>query len=87
MLHLILIYDISDDRARAKVATACEDYGLDRIQYSAFYGRLTRNQQEELMMRITKLLRNRPNRPGRVYLIPVGQLEWDKRLEVCVDAG
>ena len=41
-MHLILMYDISNDRIRTKVAIACEDYGLDRIQYSAFYGQLSR---------------------------------------------
>ena len=84
MLHMILIYDITDDRIRTKVATACEDYGLDRIQYSAFYGRLTRTLQEELMLKIRKLLQDRA---GHIYLIPIGQLEWEKRLEVDVDAG
>jgi CRISPR-associated protein Cas2 len=84
MLHLILIYDITDDRIRTKVATACEDYGLDRVQFSAFYGRLTRTLQEELMLKIRKLLQDHT---GRVFLIPIGQLEWEKRLEVCVDAG
>ncbi len=84
MLHSLLIYDIADDRIRAKVASACEDYGLDRVQYSAFYGRLSRNLQEELMMRIRKLL---GDQPGRIYLIPIAQPEWEKRLEVCRDAG
>lgn len=83
-MHLLLIYDISNDNARTKVGIACEDYGLDRVQYSAFYGQLNRNHQEELMLRIEKLL---AKSRGRVQLIPVAQTEWDKRLEIENDVG
>jgi CRISPR-associated protein Cas2 len=81
--HLLLIYDITNDRIRTKVAMTCEDYGLDRIQFSAFYGRLNRNLQEELMMKIKKLL---GKEVGCVQLIPVAQNEWDRRLEVRNEA-
>jgi CRISPR-associated protein Cas2 len=83
-MYCLLIYDISDDPARSKVADACMDYGLDRIQYSAFYGQLSRNHQEELMLKIGKLLRKKS---GRVQLIPVARNEWERKLEVIVDAG
>ena len=79
MQHMLLLYDIADDRIRTKVSTLCEDYGLDRIQYSAFYGLLSRTHQEELMLRFEKLLKNAV---GRIQLIPIGQHEWQKRLEV-----
>src|SRR5574341_870942 len=46
-MHLLLIYDITSDRIRTKVATACEDFGLDRIQFSAFYGSGARPRQGE----------------------------------------
>jgi CRISPR-associated protein Cas2 len=83
-MHLLLIYDITSDRIRTKVATACEDYGLDRIQFSAFYGVLSRTHQEELMLRIGNLL---GDEPGRVQLIPISSKDWGKRLEVANDAG
>jgi CRISPR-associated protein Cas2 len=83
-MHLILIYDIHDDRIRGKVASACEDYGLDRIQYSAFYGRLSRNLREELYLRVSDLL---GESPGRIQFIPVSEAEWEKRLEVGDYAG
>jgi CRISPR-associated protein Cas2 len=79
MLHTLLVYDIVDDRIRAKVADLCADYGLDRIQYSAFYGRLRRTHQEELMQRVRRVLKKNP---GRVQLIPVGQNEWERRIEI-----
>lgn len=52
----LLIYDIPSDRLRGKVANACLDYGLERIQYSAFEGALTHNRQDELLQRIRRII-------------------------------
>lgn len=79
MLHTLLVYDIPSDKLRTKVACLCEDYGLDRFQYSAFCGRMQRTHQEELMQRIERLLKKEP---GSIQLIPVGQAEWQRRLTV-----
>ncbi len=77
-MRCLLIYDIPDDRVRTKVADFCLDYGLDRIQYSAFVGRLSPNHQEELMLRIRQRI---GKAPARVLLIPICKLDWRKRLE------
>lgn len=79
-MHLLLLYDISSDRIRHKIAMACEDYGLDRMQYSAFAGILSRNHQEELMLKIKHLM---DGQPGRVQLIPVSSDDWQRRLELA----
>lgn len=79
MMHLLLLYDITNDRIRSKVACTCEDYGLDRIQYSAFYGRLTRNLQGELMLKLHHLL---GSEQGCIQLIPISTDDWEKRMEV-----
>lgn len=55
-MQTVLIYDITSDRARAKVADACLDYGLARIQYSAFFGEISGNHLEELLQRIRRLI-------------------------------
>jgi CRISPR-associated protein Cas2 len=68
MGYVILIYDIPDDRIRHRVSERCKDYGLDRIQYSAFAGDLDRNRREELMLRLAKTL---GKKPGNVRLQPV----------------
>jgi CRISPR-associated protein Cas2 len=47
-LQTLVIYDVEDDWARTRVAEACKDFGLDRIQYSCFRGPLSRNKREEL---------------------------------------
>ena len=79
MQQVFVIYDIENDGVRAKIANACQDYGLDRVQFSAFAGRLSRNKQEELMLRVGDLL---GNRVGDIQLIPVCEADWKKRLEV-----
>lgn len=58
-MRYLLIYDISDDRARTRVADLCLDYGLERIQYSAFWGNLPRTLQEELLLKIQRVLQNK----------------------------
>jgi CRISPR-associated protein Cas2 len=83
-MHLLVIYDISNDRIRTKVATACEDYGLDRIQYSAFHGLLNRNLQEELMLRVADLL---GDADGHIQLIAIPANHWQERLEVGQHVG
>jgi CRISPR-associated protein Cas2 len=79
MQRLILVYDIVDDKARTKIADACLDYGLDRVQYSVFTGKLSRNHQEELMLRIDELLLETC---ANVKLIPICETDWNKMLEV-----
>ncbi|MDX1993572.1 MAG: CRISPR-associated endonuclease Cas2 [bacterium] len=76
-MHLLLVYDIVNDRQRTKVATACLDYGLDRIQYSAFIGSLSRTNQEELMLRIKDII---GDGAACVHLYPIDEKAWQKRL-------
>lgn len=75
-MNCLLIYDIADDRVRSKVADACLDYGLDRLQYSAFVGDISRNLQDELFKKVTKLL---GRRSGNIQLIPVCETDWRQR--------
>lgn len=78
-MHCLVVYDIPDDRIRARVADSCLDYGLDRIQYSAFWGDLSRNQQEELMRKLSRLL---GKREGKIQLFVICEKDWQERLEV-----
>jgi len=67
-VSLVLIYDIEDDRLRSRVADVCLDYGLERIQFSAFFGKLNRNRRQELALRLRNEL---GDESGRVRIIPV----------------
>jgi CRISPR-associated protein Cas2 len=69
----LVVYDITEDRVRVKVADACLDYGLQRIQYSAFAGVLSRNRQGELLQRIRKLV---GRTPAIVHIVPLCEKDW-----------
>ena len=78
-MQTLVIYDISHDGARQKVADACLDYGLDRVQFSAFLGELSRNHQEALMLKVRKRM---GRHGGRIWLIPICAQDWARRLEI-----
>jgi CRISPR-associated protein Cas2 len=67
-VSLVLIYDIEDDRVRTRVAEACLDYGLERIQFSAFFGKLNRNRRQELALR---LVREVEGTSARIRIYPI----------------
>ena len=75
-MRCVVVYDIPDDGKRGKIADVCLDYGLDRIQYSAFLGDLQPTHQEELMLKIQKVL---GQQPGNVQLFPVCEKDWTAR--------
>lgn len=79
-MHMIVVYDITNDRIRNKIADACLDYGLDRIQLSVFYGDISRTHQNELMHKMRRLL---GKEVGKITLIPIASQEWERRQEVC----
>jgi CRISPR-associated protein Cas2 len=67
-LRTLLIYDIQDDRIRLRISETCLDYGLTRIQFSAFLGMLNRNKREELFLRLTSIL---DDNAGKILLQPI----------------
>jgi CRISPR-associated protein Cas2 len=78
-MKCLLVYDISHDATRAKIADFCLDYGLDRIQYSAFLGDLARTHQEELILKIGERL---GDRGGKIQLFVICDKDWRQRLEI-----
>lgn len=67
-VSVVLIYDIEEDRLRTRIAGVCLDYGLERIQFSAFFGKLNRNRRQELALKLQNEL---GDESGRVRIIPV----------------
>ena len=67
-VSLVLIYDIENDRLRTRIADVCLNYGLERIQFSAFFGKLNRNRRQELALQVQNEL---GDESGRVRIIPV----------------
>ena len=77
----LVIYDIPDDRVRNRLAEVCKDYGLQRIQYSAFQGDLNHNRRQELIRRLRRTLgRN----AGNIQVWPVCDRDAALRAEIDV---
>ena len=77
----LVVYDIPSDRLRAKVANICLDYGLERIQYSAFLGELNHNRQGELLQ---KLRRQVGKQEANVQLFPICERDLRLRRQIVV---
>jgi CRISPR-associated protein Cas2 len=75
-MRYLLIYDISHDGTRNKVADVCLDYGLARIQYSAFLGQLTAVHQRELLLKIQRRL---GEHGANIQLFPLDEKAWAGR--------
>jgi CRISPR-associated protein Cas2 len=75
-MQCLLIYDIPHDGTRQKIADACLDYGLERIQFSAFCGNLSRAHQRELL----KIVQRRLGRhAGNIQFFPLDEFSWSGR--------
>ena len=72
---LWIIYDISKDKPRKKMADACEQYGLYRVQYSAFLGDVNKNQMDELQLKAEELINEKTD---AVYLFPMCEDDFKK---------
>lgn len=78
MIRVLVIYDIQKDRARTKVAETCQDYGLDRQQYSVFTGELKTRQIHALRKELMKLAEE----DAYIVIIAIAADDWDKRVEI-----
>jgi CRISPR-associated protein Cas2 len=77
----LIIYDIPSDRLRDKVADICQDYGLERIQYSAFLGEINHNRQEELLLRIRREI---GKKAANVQLFPICEKDLRLRKQIII---
>ncbi|MEM0111343.1 MAG: CRISPR-associated endonuclease Cas2 [Nitrososphaerota archaeon] len=55
-MRYLVIYDITDDNLRIRVAETLKDYGLTHIQYSAFFGYLRRDELNSLIVDLKRLI-------------------------------
>ncbi len=66
MLHIV-VYDITSNKSRKKIADQLLNLGLIRAQYSVFIGDLAKNRVDEIALFAETLLA----KTDRLYLIPV----------------
>lgn len=67
-----VMYDIVNDKARNKIAKACKQAGLYRVQYSVFLGKLTPNEKDILGLYIEELM---DEGQDSVYIFPMSKDE------------
>jgi CRISPR-associated protein Cas2 len=81
-VHTYVIYDIVEDRARKKISDACLDYGLRRIQYSAFLGDINTTRRSALEKRLEQEL---GGNEGKIEIIAVCEKDFRRRsvIENC----
>jgi CRISPR-associated protein Cas2 len=70
-----IIYDIADDKTRNKIAKACLNKGLYRVQKSAFLGTLNKNQIDELKIICDD---NIDHEIDSVYIFPMCEDDFKK---------
>ena len=70
-----IIYDIKEDKKRTKIAKACKNKGLYRVQKSAFLGTLNRNQIDELKIMCEDIIN--PDEDS-VYIFPMCEDDFKK---------
>ncbi|MDD2651139.1 MAG: CRISPR-associated endonuclease Cas2 [Candidatus Cloacimonadales bacterium] len=63
-----VLYDIKEDKTRNKVAKACLESGIYRVQYSVFLGDLNKTQVKELLLKIEDLC---DEETDSVYVFPM----------------
>lgn len=66
-MKFLVIYDISSNSARLKVSEYCKDFGLVRVQKSAFSGEITTNNAQMLELKCKEA---ELGEDDCVYLIP-----------------
>ncbi|KJR43127.1 CRISPR-associated protein, Cas2 family [Candidatus Magnetoovum chiemensis] len=70
-----IIYDISNDRTRSKVAKACKNTGLYRVQKSAFLGNINKNQIDELKIMCEDII---DEDVDSIYIFPMCDEDFKK---------
>lgn len=73
----VVVYDVGKDRVRNRISETCLDYGLERFQFSAFWGTLSASRRKELFHRLCELL---GKWPGRILVQPIGAEDMARRL-------
>jgi len=64
----IIIYDISENSLRSRVAKVLLDYGCIRIQKSAFWGAMNHNTREKLRLQLERMMQDRE---GNIQFYPM----------------
>ena len=78
-MQTLVVYDIPSDKVRNRVSECCKDYGLERIQWSAFRGALSTAVRRELALRLQRTV---GREDGNIQLYPICEKDLALRIEI-----
>lgn len=81
----IIIYDITDDALRTKVAQFLKSKGLRRVQWSAFVGELSSAQLKDVESGLILLMRRYKRAEGErrnIQIYPLTQKQFEQRIVI-----
>jgi len=79
VVKLLVVYDVSDDGKRNKLANSLKKFGLRRIQRSAFEGDVDGQRLKDLVRAIRLIV---DLKTDIVHVIPLGIREWESRIVI-----
>lgn len=82
-LLTLIIYDITDDELRNRVASFLKSKGLKRIQKSAFIGELTSSERSSVEAGLRLLVRNHDRVNVQIY--PLTPASYNQRSVIGVE--
>lgn len=80
-MNLLVLYDIATNKVRSKIADACLDFNLQRIQYSAYLGQIDPAWRPELEARLQKIL---GEEKGRIHIVSLDKRAMKSLLKIGV---
>jgi CRISPR-associated protein Cas2 len=76
---ILVVYDISENEKRNKVAKELLRLGLSRIQRSAFVGDIDSQRYKDLVRICSKLV---DGKDDVLHIIPLGLRDWERRVVI-----
>lgn len=74
-----VIYDISKNKNRKRVSDICKDYGLERVQKSAFWGTISKNKAEMLAIQAKRFLEPKTD---KLLIVPADKEDFSKKISM-----
>ncbi|MCE4611994.1 MAG: CRISPR-associated endonuclease Cas2 [Desulfurococcales archaeon] len=78
-MYLLVVYDVSDDVKRQRLARVLEAWGLARIQRSAFVGRLSHARARDLARLVERII---DPETDVVHMVRLQDWEWRSAIVV-----
>lgn len=82
-MHTWIIYDISKNKARLKVAKLCRRMGMHRVQKSVFLGRLDKGRLRQFRREVNRTINLRTD---KLFIVPLSKTAFKGLLRYGKDA-